>query len=455
MTLDNDSGNDPGVQSERDRLVAEREAADRRYNEKLTTLDRAIGRLPTLPPRPTADVVRQPALELPAVIMPAQLPDGGQGWRGWLRAFVWQLVAPIFERQQAFNTSLVDRLKDDAAAQRELSNVAGATVTVLRDELEALATFESQLAQYLQQITPFVDTKLRVLEHAMEELRMSAAAAQRASSSVKRELARLGDEGRLSPAAASGLGAPPVVGSTDSHKYVGFEDCFRGTPEAIGARLAEYAKHFAGASDVLDVGCGRGEFLDLLKARGITARGIDVNEEMVEICRGRGLKVDVADALAYLRAQPNESLGGLLAAQVVEHLEPAYLVQFLETVHHKLRPGARLVLETINPACWVAFFESYIRDITHVRPLHPDTLKYLVVASGFHDVDVQFRSPIEESGKLERLAAPVASGPGGPGVSDAAGLRALTDLTRAFNANMDRLNERIFTYLDYAIIATR
>ena len=168
---------------------------------------------------------------------------------------------------------------------------------------------------------------------------------------------------------------------------------------------------------------------------------------MVGICRARGLNVEQADALGYLRAQADESLGGLLAAQVVEHLEPQYLMQFLDAAHQKLRPGALLVLETINPACWVAFFESYIRDITHVRPLHPDTLKYLVVASGFHDVNVQFRVADRRrrgswSGSRCRRAVPLRPD-------------AVADLTRAFNANMERLNERMFTYLDYAIVARR
>jgi 2-polyprenyl-3-methyl-5-hydroxy-6-metoxy-1,4-benzoquinol methylase len=444
---------EPGAGGEQGRLIAEREAADRRYNEKLTAVDEAIGRAPSVPPKPSAYGDGElPALEARAAIMPSEMPEGAGGWRGWLRTFVWRLVAPMLERQQSFNATLVQHLKQDGAAGREMSSIVGSSVTVLRDELEALATFESQLAQYLQQITPFVDTRMRVLEHAMEELRMSAAAAQRASSAVKRELARLVGDGAQAAVPAASAGAPAVLAPVDSYKYVGFEDCFRGTPEAIGARLADYARYFEGASDVLDVGCGRGEFLDLLKARGVRARGIDVNPEMVEVCRARGLDVEQADALAYLRAQQDESLGGLLAAQVVEHMEPPYLIQFLEIAHHKLRPGALLVVETINPACWVAFFESYIRDITHVRPLHPDTMKYLVVASGFHEVNVQFRSPIAEAGKLERLSAPAAAGPGGV---DAAGLRAITDLTRAFNANVDRLNERLFTYLDYAIIATR
>ena len=104
---------------------------------------------------------------------------------------------------------------------------------------------------------------------------------------------------------------------------------------------------------------------------------------MVEVCVQQGLDATKADALEYLRAQPPGSLGGLLAAQVVEHLEPAYLTSLLDAAYAALRPGAPIVLETINPACWFAFFESYVRDITHVRPLHPDTLKFLLQASGF------------------------------------------------------------------------
>ena len=90
--------------------------------------------------------------------------------------------------------------------------------------------------------------------------------------------------------------------------------------------------------------------------------------------------------LLSARRSRTESLGGLFAAQVVEHLEPDYLMRFLDAAYHKLRPGSKIVLETINPACWFAFFSSYIRDITHVRPLHPDTLQYFLRASGFQKV---------------------------------------------------------------------
>ncbi|MGH9174967.1 MAG: hypothetical protein ACRD1H_11445, partial [Vicinamibacterales bacterium] len=109
-----------------------------------------------------------------------------------------------------------------------------------------------------------------------------------------------------------------------------------------------------------------------------------------------------------------------------------------------LRPGSTLILETINAACWLAFFESYLRDITHVRALHPDTLKYLVTASGFLDAVVQFTAPVDAANRLQ--PAPRAARGGGD---------ALDALTETFDGNVDRLNRLLFTSLDYAVIARR
>jgi O-antigen chain-terminating methyltransferase len=239
--------------------------------------------------------------------------------------------------------------------------------------------------------------------------------------------------------APTGRSIAPRDAHALSHKYVGFEDLYRGSPESIRAGLAGYVDLFAGASEVLDIGCGRGEFLVLLKERGVSARGIDLNDSMVDVCREHGLDAESADALAYLQRQPDESLGGLFAAQVVEHLEPGYLTQLLDLAFEKLRPGAVIVLETINPACWFAFFESYIRDITHVRPLHPDTLTFLLVAAGFQQTEVRYRAPYPDHEKLQPIAA------GGP----------LGDAADTLNANVEKLNSLLFTNLDYAAIARR
>jgi cyclopropane fatty-acyl-phospholipid synthase-like methyltransferase len=232
--------------------------------------------------------------------------------------------------------------------------------------------------------------------------------------------------------------------------YVGFEDRFRGSQDEIRARVEDYLPILSAAQDVLDVGCGRGELLDALRARGVRATGVDLNHAMVELCRARGLNVQESDALSFLERQAPAALGGLVAIQVVEHFTPAYLSAFLAAAHEALRPGAPLVLETINPACWSAFFETYIRDLTHQRPLHPDTLKYLVQANGFIQVDVQFRQPVRPEDRLDR----VAESPGGvppPGSE----FPAVQALIAAVNAHADKLNARMFSSFDYVVIARR
>ena len=246
------------------------------------------------------------------------------------------------------------------------------------------------------------------------------------------------------PAAAGSApaqAAPPA--DLDGFKYVGFENQFRGSVETIRGRLEAYLPLFEGAADVLDLGCGRGEFLDLLRTRGVTARGVDVNEAMVEEARARGLDAVRGDALGYLRGLSDDSLGGVFAAQVVEHLAPDYLGALLEVAATKIRPGGQIVLETINPSCWVAFFESYIRDLTHVRPLHPETLKYLLQVNGFRDVRLIYSSPVEPADRLQPVVLPEDAG------------EDLREVADALNDVVSRLNTRLFSYQDYAAIARR
>ena len=347
-----------------------------------------------------------------------------------------RFISRLLGTQEHFNSSVVQFVNT-------LNEAAGPALGALDDverHREALAARERRM-----------ETEMARMRAAHEELRTAMGVIRQANHDLAREIERLRDAPASPPPAVAidvrpGGGATPPAGPAAapsalvalSHKYVGFEDQFRGTPEAIRERLVPYADLFGGASNVLDIGCGRGEFLALLAERGIGAQGIDINESMVEVCRQKGLTAARADALDFLRAQPAGSLGGLLAAQVVEHVDPAYLTALLDAAWTALKPGSVIVLETINPACWFAFFESYIRDITHVRPLHPDTLKYLLLASGFQDVDVRFRSPYPEHDKLQKL----------PGAG-------LDDPTDVFNANVEKINRLLFTYLDYAAVARR
>jgi O-antigen chain-terminating methyltransferase len=289
---------------------------------------------------------------------------------------------------------------------------------------------------------------------AVDELRISLASVQQTGLMLKRELERGVVPGApaAAPVATPAAAARPTGTETPAaptarladDRYVAFESRFRGTETDIRARLLQYVDVFDGADNVLDLGCGRGEFLALLRERGIRAHGLDLNHEMVEACRAAGLEAHEGDALAYLETLPDASLGGLIAVQVVEHFQPAYLAQFLDTAYRKLRPGSAIVLETINPACWFAFFEAYIRDVTHAWPLHPETLKFLVVASGFQRVDLQWLSPYPADAKLQRIELP-----------PDAGTVAMTALARAFNENVDKANAVMFSYLDYAVVGRR
>lgn len=290
-------------------------------------------------------------------------------------------------------------------------------------------------------LVDYINTVVRPLETEQQELRTSIGVLHQLVHSLTRD----GDRSRPSRERQDDA-APPIEGplpprSSDalSHKYLGFEERFRGSEEAIRAAQAEYVPLFAGKTDVLDIGCGRGELLTLLGDAGVPARGIDLNEGMVRACRAKGVDALQADALAYLQAQQDGSIGGLVAAQVVEHLEPAYLTHLLDAAFAKLRPGAPIVLETINPACWFAFFESYIRDITHVRPLHPETLRFLLVATGFERLEIRYRAPFPDDQKLRPIPASAA----------------LRDSLEALNANVARLNGLLFTYMDYAAIGWR
>jgi 2-polyprenyl-3-methyl-5-hydroxy-6-metoxy-1,4-benzoquinol methylase len=312
---------------------------------------------------------------------------------------------------------------------------------VVRRQAESRARVESALIQYLQTIAPYVETKDRASGGA-ELLEQMAVAHQRIVA-LRREVERLSAAGGREDTVhrfTARESYTPLDSALEDVEYVGFEDRFRGTEDLISRRVQDYLPLFASCSNVLDVGCGRGELLELLKTQGVAARGIDTNAAMVTRCRERGLDVEQADAIGYLERQPDGSLGGLTAIQVVEHLQPADLLRFLRLAYDKLRPGAPIVLETINAACWAAFFDAYIRDLTHARPMHPGTLEYYVRACGFSNVDVQFREPVDERDRLQHIAS------GDP---------ALASIVATVNGNADRLNARLFSYRDYAVVARR
>ena len=164
----------------------------------------------------------------------------------------------------------------------------------------------------------------------------------------------------------------------------------RGSTADVRERQRPYVDDFRDAAPVLDVGCGRGELLGLLRDAGIEARGVDADADMVAYARGEGLEVEQADALAHLEAHARRpASAGSSPARSSSTCPPAVLFRFLELAARKLRPGGLLVAETINPLSPLAL-RSYFADLTHAQPLVPETLALLAKQAGFREVETRF-----------------------------------------------------------------
>jgi O-antigen chain-terminating methyltransferase len=250
----------------------------------------------------------------------------------------------------------------------------------------------------------FNDASLKLADATSEELdraEASRAEVERLLRELEERLLRL--ERRPAGAAPTTVAAQPAAAVLPD--YFAFESRMRASTEEIRRRQRAYVDDFREAAPVLDAGCGRGEFLGLLREAGIEARGVDADADMVAYARGEGLEVEQADVVAHLEGLDDRALGGVFAAQLVEHLPPPVLLRFLELAHAKLRPGGVLVAETINPLSPLAL-RNYFADLTHAQPLVPETLVLLARHAGFRDVETRFlNTPDPVEGVDERLNA--------------------------------------------------
>lgn len=178
--------------------------------------------------------------------------------------------------------------------------------------------------------------------------------------------------------------------------YVAFEDQFRGSREVIFNRLKVYlpliekAKIGTPESPILDVGCGRGEWLELLRESGYKGSGIDISEVMLEQCRARGLEVTEGDAISYLQSLPDASLGVLSGFHIIEHIPFASLIKLFDEALRVLKSCGVIIFETPNPRNILVGSGDFYRDPTHLNPIHPDTISYIASLKGFIDSESYF-----------------------------------------------------------------
>jgi len=353
----------------------------------------------------------------------------------------WDALGPALERQARFNAVLVRLLN----AERERAAARHAR----------LAELAAALVGYAQRVEPVVDARddvriarapteaqqqLEIFGRRLEQMaeRLAGLVALRDRVEALSEEVRALREGLAAgpppPEAARAAGR-----AADDAVYTAFENRFRGSREELRARQRGYVELLRAHAPVVDLGCGRGELLELLREAGTGARGVESNASAVAECRAKGLDVVPGDLVGFLEQQGAGSLGAVFAAQVAEHLEPARLQALMAAAHRALRKGGLLVLETVNASSALAFFDVYVRDLTHVRPLHPETLRFMAAAAGFSDARIELRSPVSEDVKLQLVPTGGLPPP----------------VVRALNENVERLNALLFAPLDYALIATR
>lgn len=379
---------------------------------------------------------------------PAETTEGTGvgGLKGLARDIARRLVEPelralgqALEQQRSFNSSLVQFLNRFA----ETSNRAQA----------AQAEFTSALVGFSQRIDRLADAKdrlyaslgneradllLEAMDKRVERVQLGLRALKERVEGMDSSLAVARAELRGVAARVSGesparADSPPNL---EAEHYLAFEERFRGSSDEIRERLADYVPYFEGKGPVLELGCGRGEFLELLKEAGIEAEGVDGNREMVHACRDKGVEAKVGDLVTVLADRAAGSAGGIFAAQVIEHLPPSLLRKVLADGYRVLRPQGRIILETVNPTSVIALVESFYRDLTHEKPLHPETLDFLLRAVGFSEVTIRYTSPV---GERARLLPVMGSSDGNDTV----------------NQNFEKLNALLFADQDYAVIATK
>lgn len=253
-------------------------------------------------------------------------------------------------------------------------------------------------------------------------------------------------EQRLAEGAASHTDVAPTAEVAEKVEldldYVDFENIFRGSEESIRERQRSYLDLFRNApGPVVDLGCGRGEFLELATGAEIVSYGVDRNPGMVARCHEKGLEAREEDLLDHLASLAPASVGGVFCAQAIEHLSVRDVPRLFELAADAIAPGGRLVIETINPESLFVFASAFYVDLGHLRPLHPLTLRFLAEKNAFKDIDVKYSSFPGDDIKEADLAL--------------TGTEPLDTVIRDVNENVKRINKIVFGPQDFAIIATR
>lgn len=348
-------------------------------------------------------------------------PEGQQHGvrvRGLSRALLlerigrWPIVGYVVDvaRQLGNLPGTIRRLEAHERRLHRSHEELAATIDALADACETFANGQSDRSAAAFRTT--ADSLQRMdREKAPQAMGMSLIATVAA---LRLELSKVAEDGARLASRAAGREellriaetALSAVAELDANKenkptvdhdlddfYIAFEDAFRGKRSAIKERVAVYLPTVTAVvrkagGEILDVGCGRGEWLELLKDSGLSARGVDLNRAMVNECRELGLEVVEDDLIAYLADTPSGSLGAITGFHIIEHLPFTRFLTLLDETLRVLKPGGVAIFETPNPENVTVGSCNFWYDPTHERPMPPEPTKRIAELRGFARVEV-------------------------------------------------------------------
>ncbi|PID58010.1 hypothetical protein CSB45_04795 [candidate division KSB3 bacterium] len=397
-----------------------------------------------------------------------------------VKKFIVRTVQPLIEHvglrqdrmldaQREFNAAtvqsvngLVELIDEDLKSIRQEVSAQFQTFQQSLDTFQLnLEAFQQKLdmfQEHFERLQSFIDNRLEQIEPRIEAFDTAIWTFERRKEALEIDHILLNQKlGQLADAFQQQLSESDACSHLqqvlsdkerqDDYRYLVFENLHRGDERDIQRRLTGYMQYYENCSAVLDVGCGRGEFLELLTEHQIESYGIDTNRTMVHYCRHKGLQAQEADVISHLEALPDDSLGGIFIAHLVEHLTLDELQQVLRLCFAKLQPHKYLILETPNPQSLYTLSHHFYKDLSHRNPLDPEALLHLVNSSGFEEARIEVKNPFPDGISHAKLLQKTKV----EQLND----RALQEYFETLNQNMQQLNDIIYGYLDYAIISRK